>query len=36
MGNSPGAGSILIAYGQENVKYLENCGLEGCMLYPKN
>jgi hypothetical protein len=34
-GNSPGAGSILIAYGQENVKYLEDCGLEGCMLYPK-
>jgi hypothetical protein len=34
-GNNPGTGSILIAYGAENVQKLEQCGLDGKLVYLK-
>ena len=32
-GGSPGVGSVLIAYGAQNVEALENCGIEGKLVY---
>jgi len=32
-GGSAGSPSVLIAYGEENVKALENCGIEGKLVY---
>ena len=31
-GGSPGCGSVLIAFGDENAKILQSCGIEGCYL----
>lgn len=35
VGNGPGCGSLIIAYGKVNVKALENCGIEGKIVYLK-
>jgi hypothetical protein len=32
-GGTAGSPSVLIAYGEENVKALENCGIEGKLVY---
>jgi hypothetical protein len=33
-GGSPGAGSVLVAFGRDNTKALENSGLDGCIFKP--
>lgn len=35
LGGTAGSPSVLIAYGQENIKALENSGLNGKILYLK-
>lgn len=36
VGKRPGAGSVLIAYGPENTKALQDCGLDGCLVRLQN
>ncbi len=35
IGKQPGSGSLLIAFGEENIKSLEDCPLEGTVVYMK-